>query len=51
VAEEVDPAAVIGEVLDLVRPLATSRDIELIEDAPAGGTTESMPIGDASVRC
>lgn len=34
VAEEVDSAAVIGEVLDLVRPLATSRQIELIEDPP-----------------
>jgi PAS domain S-box-containing protein len=32
VAEEIDSAVAIGEVLDLVRPLATTRDIELIED-------------------
>lgn len=30
VAEDIEPGAVIGEVLDLVRPLATSRDIALI---------------------
>jgi PAS domain S-box-containing protein len=34
VMEEIDSAAAIGEVLDLVRPLATSRDIELIESPP-----------------
>jgi PAS domain S-box-containing protein len=34
VAEEINSAAAIGEVLDLVRPLATSRDIELLEDSP-----------------
>ena len=32
VVEEIDSAAAIGEVLDLVRPLATTRDIELIEN-------------------
>ena len=37
VAEDVDSGAVIGEVLDLVRPLATSRDIELLGPADAGG--------------
>jgi signal transduction histidine kinase len=35
-AEDVEPGAVIGEVLDLVRPLATSRDIALI-GAPVAG--------------
>lgn len=30
VAERIEPSAVIGEVFDLVRPLATSRDIDLI---------------------
>lgn len=34
VTEEINSGAAIGEVLDLVRPLATSRDIELLEDAP-----------------
>lgn len=34
VAEDVASCAVIGEVLDLVKPLATSRDIDLV--APAG---------------
>ncbi len=36
VTEEVDSSDLIGEVLHLVRPLAASRDIELIGDPPAG---------------
>ena len=34
VSEEIDAAEAIGEVLDLVRPLATSSDIELLERPP-----------------
>ncbi len=40
--EEVDPADVIGEILNLVRPLATSRDIDLSADTPSGSTTLSV---------
>ena len=46
VAEQVDVAVVISEVLDLVRPLATSRRIELTEDPTAGVNRV-----EADVRC
>lgn len=46
IAEDVEPGAVIGEVLDLVRPLATSRDISLISPPVAG-----VPQVHADQRC
>jgi two-component system cell cycle sensor histidine kinase PleC len=46
VAEDVEPGIVIGEVLDLVRPLAASRDITLVGPPVAG-----VPRVRADQRC
>lgn len=48
--EDVDPCSVIGEVLDLVRPLATSRNIELVADATSRSTTHRMNVDRRCVR-
>jgi signal transduction histidine kinase len=47
VAEEIDSVAAVGEVLDLVRPLATTRDIELTVSPP---TAVAQPVH-ADRRC
>jgi PAS domain S-box-containing protein len=45
--EGIDPVVAVGEVLDLVRPLANSRDIELLESPP----TVFIPQVHADRRC